>query len=753
MRKEIRNWWAEAFWIFPILIGIASPLLAFVLHFFPKAAFLLAGKDILVLALVPIVLIFGRLNRSLWTFLLFLPLILYAATSFLISEASLTAMAGSIRQLIMPVIFLLIGAYWGLDEKKLNHSKDRFKAAIWIFMALGVLFYLFPKPLLSFADVYFQYKSIHFNEWGYPGQWMEPIFGGIPRMASTFFDPVNWGHFLVFGLFYFFKKPRSLADKWAVFVLLLCLIASFCKGAWLQLMLVWLLAFSPFPFWLRILGYLGLPVFLFFASFVHPGVANHLLGLTNALKSISLFGYGIGSTGNVALLLNGKIEPFIFDTYLGAVLGQLGVFGALLWLFGWFGFVGLLYRRNKVLATVLLAQVFVSFYSENAFNFLSVFPICFFAGAEWAASKFAVPVVSIIDPVGLKAGMDYFSSHLAKALQKNGLKVFVLSNFENGPNYQKCFHAGFLPFWKKPLYIFAGYALAFFKLWKIGSDRVVLHCFKTTLTEAFIYKCLAILNIRIHLIVHDVESFDNQESKWLKYNLLTYFPQRVYCLNHFSRQLLENQLGHKRPILVIPHGHYLDLPNPAITMKVAREKLNLDPDGFYFLFFGQIKPVKGLDVLIKALKKSKNGRLIVAGQPRGLAMEEIERMSAGLGNRLEMKLGYISNYDRELYFKACDVVIVPYRKIYQSGVLLMALSYQKPVIASNLPPNLDVVNTENGWLFESENPEDLAIKMDTAFEQLFGKATVSSATIDFLERHYSWSIAAQIMAPQLNNPE
>lgn len=752
LKEKPENFRAEAFWGFAFLICLSSPLFALGLHFFPKASFFLAGKDILILCTLPILLIWGKWSRNLWSYLLFLPFVIYSGISFISSDCALTAKAGSFRQLFMPFLFLVLGSLWGLTSPGLEAAKNLFKHWIWVFLTFGFWFYLFPKPFLNFADIYFQYKNINFNEWGYPGQWIEPVFGGIPRMASTFFDPVNWGHFLAFALFYFFPKPWSKSDRLVIFLLLVCLMGSFCKGAWLQLFLVILWAFSPFPLWIRISGYLGLPIFLFFASFFHPGVANHLLGLSNALKSISVFGYGIGSTGNVALLLNVKIEPFIFDTYLGAVLGQLGLLGAFFWLFAWFGFLLLFYRKNKVLATILLAQVFVSFYSENAFNFLSVFPICFFAGAEWAASRYSAPSVAVVDPVGIKAGMDYFSSHLAEALRKAGFNVYIFSNMEKGPFQEKCFYAGFLPGWKKPFFLMRGYFQTFACLWKYGCNQVILHGFKTTFTEAIVYTIMAILNVRIHLIVHDVESFDNRESKWLKRFLLSYLPQQIYCLNQFSRSLLEDQLRIKRQVQIIPHGHYLDLPLPNITRDKAREMLKLEKEEFYFLFFGQIKPVKGLDVLLEAMKKLKNGKLLVAGQPRGVAMDDIKSQTTGLPDRILLNLGYISNQDRELYFKACNVVVVPYRKIYQSGVLLMALSYQKPVIASNLPPNLELMNAENGWIFESENATDLAEKMEEAYSSSGEMEKKEAGSLTMLEKNYSWMHAAEKMNYFLRNP-
>ena len=60
-----------------------------------------------------------------------------------------------------------------------------------------------------------------------------------------------------------------------------------------------------------------------------------------------------------------------------------------------------------------------------------------------------------------------------------------------------------------------------------------------------------------------------------------------------------------------------------------------------------------------------------------------------------------------------DLVVLPYKKIYQSGVLMMALSYLRPVLVSDLPPLQNIViDNETGFLFKSEDTYDLAEKLN-----------------------------------------
>ena len=65
------------------------------------------------------------------------------------------------------------------------------------------------------------------------------------------------------------------------------------------------------------------------------------------------------------------------------------------------------------------------------------------------------------------------------------------------------------------------------------------------------------------------------------------------------------------------------------------------------------------------------------------------------------------------YYCAADLVVLPYKKIYQSGVLVMTLSYGKPALVSDLPPLKEVVtDMQTAFLIESENSISLAEKLN-----------------------------------------
>jgi glycosyltransferase involved in cell wall biosynthesis len=91
------------------------------------------------------------------------------------------------------------------------------------------------------------------------------------------------------------------------------------------------------------------------------------------------------------------------------------------------------------------------------------------------------------------------------------------------------------------------------------------------------------------------------------------------------------------------------------------------------LFFGNIAPYKGLEYLVSAfcqvLQTDRSYRLLIVGKPKGPASywNEIRQTIRrnGIGDRIIEKIEYVPDATTELYFKAADVLILPYTHVFQ----------------------------------------------------------------------------------------
>ena len=145
----------------------------------------------------------------------------------------------------------------------------------------------------------------------------------------------------------------------------------------------------------------------------------------------------------------------------------------------------------------------------------------------------------------------------------------------------------------------------------------------------------------------------------------------------------------------------------------ACEKLNIKkPPKLFLLFFGFIRDYKGLDILINALSDMKNldVKLLIAGESY-ISTKKIRDLinKNGVSNMIIWDRKYIPNSDINLYFSACDAVVLPYRKISQSGIIPMAYHFDKLVVSSDIPSLKEhIVEKETGYMFKKNNSNDLS---------------------------------------------
>lgn len=238
-----------------------------------------------------------------------------------------------------------------------------------------------------------------------------------------------------------------------------------------------------------------------------------------------------------------------------------------------------------------------------------------------------------------------------------------------------------------------------------------------------------LLRKRIALTVHNVNKLkrDNEDTILNRLTLRIQYrlADRLFVHTGKMRAELINQFGvHDGRIVVIPFGINNSVPNTDLRQGAARERLGLSRDQRVILFFGRITPYKGLDCLISAFqeirKREKKYRLVIAGRPdRCEAYWRTAREQ--ISNDLEdgsvlLKDGFIPDQEVEVYFKAADVLVLPYRDIYQSGVLFTGQGFGIPILASDVGSfGEDIVEGETGFLFRGGDWSDLAGAIERYF--------------------------------------
>jgi glycosyltransferase involved in cell wall biosynthesis len=206
-------------------------------------------------------------------------------------------------------------------------------------------------------------------------------------------------------------------------------------------------------------------------------------------------------------------------------------------------------------------------------------------------------------------------------------------------------------------------------------------------------------------------------------------------------------------VTVIPLGLNETVPVTRLTAAEAKQKLGIAPGQKTILFFGRITPYKGLDYLIEAMSQLVTQdpacRLIIAGEikhsnaywPQLQALIEKKAVRPWLIERIQ----FIPDEETELYFKAADVLALPYTDVFQSGVLILGYSFGLPVIATDVGSlREDVIEGKTGFVCRPRDATDLARAIRGYFDsELFLRQEAARDHIRaYAKNRFSWSAVA-----------
>ena len=280
--------------------------------------------------------------------------------------------------------------------------------------------------------------------------------------------------------------------------------------------------------------------------------------------------------------------------------------------------------------------------------------------------------------------------------------------------------------------------------------------FDRTLLLAF-YK---LLGKRLAFTVHNVNIGvrDGRDGFWNRWTLRLQYRlvDHLFVHTQLMLQQLRDEFGvPPEKISIIPFGINSTVPDTPLTREQARSRLDLEPTDRVLLFFGNIAPYKGLEYLVEAtalvLKSMPDAKLVIAGRPKG-HVEYWRGIERSLGRpefalRLVQRIEYVPDEETEVYFKAADVLVLPYREIYQSGVLFLGYNFGIPVIATDIGSlRDDIVEGETGYWGAPGDADALRSAIERFFSSaLYREASVRREEIRrFARARYSWATVADI---------
>ncbi|MHB1083817.1 MAG: glycosyltransferase family 4 protein [Thiobacillus sp.] len=255
-----------------------------------------------------------------------------------------------------------------------------------------------------------------------------------------------------------------------------------------------------------------------------------------------------------------------------------------------------------------------------------------------------------------------------------------------------------------------------------GLDVVHVHwphgTYKTTLQFLHVLIVLVayrLLKNNVVWTVHELDAYESRHPRrdaWFR-TVVMKLSRRLIVHGEHTRQVLIEHHGYRRPIDVAWHPSYIGWYKDEVTREQARLKLGLPEDAQVYLYFGYIKPYKGVEDLIRAFGQlpDNNAVLYIVGKPLDAAIKDEVEALATADPRIRTHLAYIPDDDIQTFFRAADVVVFPFRNTQTSGSLMLALSYGCPVIAPAIATLPEYVGSDSGILFDPAKPGDLTRAM------------------------------------------
>lgn len=322
----------------------------------------------------------------------------------------------------------------------------------------------------------------------------------------------------------------------------------------------------------------------------------------------------------------------------------------------------------------------------------------------------------------------------AKGLAANGVDIFVVScddtasalnaakipnrNLRGAMNVRRSV-------WSKMLNLFRYYVLLLALL--VRNRGATVHYIGLFRNGLILWEGLG-LNILFRALagrylytVHNVLPHSRERSRFFRwiYRWIYRIPHILLMHTERAREQLAGEFGVPSERLHLTSlGLNEEVPAPEISRHAARAKIGIAGERPLLLFFGKIDQYKGLDVLLAAFERlsSREVRLVVAGEFRNAAYaQEIKAQWQKMTRKEDVLFfeRFIPNEEVGFFFEACDVLCLPYRHIYQSGLVFLAPRFGLPMIATDVGMLREFIGNTMGWIAPSNDVDGLVSALES----------------------------------------
>jgi glycosyltransferase involved in cell wall biosynthesis len=200
-------------------------------------------------------------------------------------------------------------------------------------------------------------------------------------------------------------------------------------------------------------------------------------------------------------------------------------------------------------------------------------------------------------------------------------------------------------------------------------------------------------------------------------------------------------------LVIIPEGSFVDwYPQTVDNQKDARAKLQLKEQEKVWLYFGNLRPYKGVEALIDYFSNAKptGTRLIIAGNPYSKKYAESLHKRANGNPHISLEIRKIADEEISIYFQAADLVVLPFKEVLNSSTVNLAMSFAKPVVAAAKGLVPFRLQKQPELLFSQHQPLEKVLDMVSQLDKSTLEA-IGAQNLEEVER-YTWNDFASFLS-------
>lgn len=224
--------------------------------------------------------------------------------------------------------------------------------------------------------------------------------------------------------------------------------------------------------------------------------------------------------------------------------------------------------------------------------------------------------------------------------------------------------------------------------WELNFYRNPVEVASRLRLKLFAIDCLRARGTKIVWTAHNLKAHDSLHPS-IEQRFWRSFIRRLdgfIALTNAGRESACEKFSELRglPNFVIPHGHYRD-QYPCNSKNDARTELGISAEAKVLLFFGRIREYKNIPSLLETFEKLQGDLVLyIAGRPDSDDLARGLMAAAAQDRRVRLHLDEVAEDQVQHFFRAANLIVLPYREILNSGTAMLALSFGRPVLVPDL---------------------------------------------------------------------